>query len=108
MGTSASSAGPGGRVPLVPPWVPDVAPTAPQAAAPAQTVPSVTVPPAQALAPLGRFRGARANLGRFVATGSQQDLRRGLGHYVRSGSGGAVQATRRMGGTVRNAGVLYG
>ena len=34
-------------------------------------------------------------------------MRRGLGHYVRRGYGGARTATQRMGGTVRTAGVLY-
>jgi hypothetical protein len=35
-------------------------------------------------------------------------MRRGLGHYVRKGYGGAGTAVRRSGGTVSTAGVLYG
>jgi hypothetical protein len=35
-------------------------------------------------------------------------MRRGLGHYVRKGLGGAGIAARRFGGTVSTAGTLYG
>jgi hypothetical protein len=35
-------------------------------------------------------------------------LRRGLGHYVRSGYGGSATAARRFGGTARTAGALGG
>ncbi|HEX8442507.1 MAG TPA: Qat anti-phage system associated protein QatB [Allosphingosinicella sp.] len=35
-------------------------------------------------------------------------MRRGFGHYVRSGYGGSATATRRMGGTAATAGALGG
>lgn len=35
-------------------------------------------------------------------------MRRGLGHYVRTGYGGSGTATRRMGGTASTAGALHG
>lgn len=104
MGTSASSRGPGGGVPLIPPWVdpalgaPVSAPAAP-ASAPAASV---------ALAPARRFQPARRSLGGFGRTGSENDLKRGLGHYSRTGQGGAASATSRMAGTARTAGGLYG
>jgi hypothetical protein len=94
MGTSSSSKGPGSGVPIVPPWV-----DPPQDGAP-------PFPPPE-LAPPGRFRPARTALGRFGGSGSQRDLRRGLGHYSRSGMGGAATAARRMAGSSRAAGVLY-
>jgi hypothetical protein len=34
-------------------------------------------------------------------------MRRGLGHYINKGMGGAATAARRMGGTSRTAGALY-
>lgn len=60
------------------------------------------------MAPPRRFQQARTNLGRFARSGSQDDLRRGLGHYSRSGLGGSSTAARRMGGTAQRAGGLYG
>ena len=112
MGTSASSPGPEGGVPLVPPWVPEpeiepaVIPDGDQG--PEIEVPGVPSPAPPLLAPPGRFRGARINLGQFAGSGSQGGLRRGLGHYVRTGLGGSRNASRRMGSTARKAGALYG
>ena len=116
MGTSKSSTGPGPGVPLVPPWVP--APAAPadgdggddtggpdQQAQPAQ--PTLAPQPVP-IAPAARFGTARTSLGSFARTGSSDDMRSGLGHYVRKGYGGAATAARRMGGTARTAGTLYG
>jgi hypothetical protein len=48
------------------------------------------------------------NLGAYGRTGAEEALRRGLGHYARSGLGGATAAASRMGGTARTAGGLYG
>jgi hypothetical protein len=126
VGTSQSSKGPPGGVPMVPPWVPDAAPppappapdsqnnqpgaTGPApAAAPALTnaVP-VTASAVSPIAPAARFRGARRSMGSFARSGDARDMRRGLGHYVRGGYGGAGTAARRFGGTVSTAGGLYG
>ncbi len=116
MGTSKSSTGPGPGVPLVPPWVP--APAAPvdgdggddtggpdQQAQPDQPAPAPQPVP---IAPAARFGPARTSLGSFARTGSSDDMRSGLGHYVRKGYGGAATAARRMGCTARTAGTLYG
>lgn len=109
MGMSKSGTGPGAGVPLVPPWVPDAAPPAPPPAdvdpQPARPAPAPQPVP---IAPTARFGPARASLGSFARTGSSEDMRRGLGHYVRKGYGGAATAARRMGGTARTAGALYG
>lgn len=111
MGTSQSSGGPGGGVPMVPPWTPappagdtpadeggQAEPSEPSAAPPTpQPVP---------LAPAGRFRGTRLKLGKYASSGDARDLRRSLKNYVRSGYGGSGTATRRFGGTAATAGAL--
>jgi hypothetical protein len=129
MGTSASSKGPGGGVPLVPPWVPPIPPQpAPdgEAAAPEGSdgpdgqngadgqVPSqnqlAPQEPAQpsALAPAHRFTGARLNFGKFAQGGKQRDLRRALRAYVRKGYSGRTNAVQRFGGTAATANALFG
>jgi hypothetical protein len=45
-------------------------------------------------------------MGNFARSGDTHDLRRGLGHYVRSGYGGSNTATRRFGSTAQTAGSL--
>lgn len=128
MGTSQSSDGPGPGVPMVPPWTPaapqDPVPPAPPPPgeppeAPPDTPPPDGVPPLPALppapppvirppplAPEKRFGGTRSSLGNFARSGDGRDLRRGLGHYVRSGYGGSNIATGRFGGTAQTAGSL--
>lgn len=127
MGTSASSKGPGRGVPMVPPWVPDLAAPAPapQPAPgttpaappnppnPQQPAPNPTSPPQQPagiarLAPAGRFLGARLNLGKFASGGNARDMRRGVRDYVRQGYGGRATTVRRFGGTASTADVLHG
>ncbi len=117
MGTSASSRGAPSGVPFVPPWVPDAPPADGQdggegdagdqqtpEAQPAPAAPPLPVP----LAPPGRFGPSRISLGKYARSGSSDEMRRGLGHYVGKGLGGAGTATRRFGGTVSTAGTLYG
>lgn len=127
MGTSQSSDGPGPGVPMVPPWTPaapqdpvppphplneppDMAPEGlspgelPQIPAPAAAPPPGLQP--SPIAPEKRFGGVRSSLGSFARSGDGRDLRRGLGHYVRSGYGGSNVATMRFGGTAQTAGSL--
>jgi hypothetical protein len=116
MGTSQSSGGPGGGVPLVPPWVPPAggdAPAqdgAPPAAGEPGVPPSGTTPvtPGAVAAPAGRFTGARRNLGDFARSGTRESLGRSLGHYVRNGYGGSATTSRRFGGTAVAASSLHG
>src|SRR5437763_5812 len=105
MGTSRSSPGAPGGVPLVPPWVPPAlppepsdndpgaAPPDPAAPAPPRSLPLASVP----LAAPGRFGPARTSLGRFAGSGARRDMQRGLGHYVHKGLGGSQIAARRAG-----------
>ena len=123
MGTSQSSGGPGSGVPMVPSWTPDPPAADPPAGAPPAgdddaspgeasgerpTAPAATPPRPVPIAPTARFVGARRSLGEFSRTGDARDLRRGLGHYVRSGYGGSPTATQRFGGTAATAGALGG
>lgn len=117
MGTSQSSEGPGSGVSMVPPWTPDPptaevsgngtedgdAPVDNGAAAP-QFPPPATAP----VAPPARFLGVRRALGDFARSGDGRDMRRSIGHYVRTGYGGSATATRRFGGTAATAGALDG
>jgi hypothetical protein len=117
MGTSGSSKGSPGNVPMVPPWVPPVPPPAPGNASPpgtpsqpdqaAQPPASAPTPAAVPIASARRFVSARRSAGSFAKSGSARDLKRAMGHYVQKGYGGAHTAARRFGGTVRNAGSLY-
>ncbi len=108
---------------MVPPWVPPLPPLLPplppeappdpppdeNPALPAQDVPQpLPPPPPNQLSPPRRFSATRTSLGHFARSGARNDLRRGLGHYSRTGLGGSTAATRRMGGTVVTAGGLYG
>lgn len=106
MGTSTSSSGPRSNVSLDPPWLDGIGGAAgggdggndggndggppPQ---PSQNGPQPAQPQT---APSRRFAGAKRNLGNFARTGSRDSLGRGIGHYSRTGMGGAAQAARRM------------
>jgi hypothetical protein len=128
MGTSSSSKGPGGGVPMVPPWVPSSPPAAPPApespnqddgssgeggdekAAPSslQVKGAPAGQPPLRQAPPRRFVNARRSLGSFAHSGDSVEMRRGVGHYIRGGYGGGSQAVRRFGGTASTAGAIYG
>jgi hypothetical protein len=117
MGTSQSSSGAPPGVALVPAWVPEASPAdgddGDDGNAPVQEAPDRQNNPAAPwqpvpIAPSGRFGPARTGLGRYARSGSSDEMRRGLGHYVGKGLGGAGMAVRRLGGTARTAGALYG
>jgi hypothetical protein len=99
-------------VPLVPSWVlPVDAPTEepPEKPEDPEDAEEDKKPaPGPALAPSKRFLAARLNLGKFADSGSKSSLASGLGHYVRSGLGGASTAAQRLAGTARVAGRLFG
>lgn len=69
------------------------------------------MPPGQPPEPSqpGRWRGVRTSLGKFAGGGEDRGrhLRRGLGHYSRSGMGGSGNAARRMGGSATAASALH-
>jgi hypothetical protein len=126
MGTSSSSKGSPGNVPMVPPWVAPVPPLPPQPNAPSEAAspdaapggpplevtnvpvadPALSLPPIR-MAPARRFAAARSSAASFAASGSARDLKRSMHHYVQKGYGGAQTATQRFGGTANSAGALY-
>ena len=112
MGTSGSSTGPGSGVHLIPPWVsdPEIQPSTEPGddQQPDEDTPETLPEASPQIAPMGRFRGARTELGDFARSNSDYSLRQGVGHYVRTGLGGSRNASRRMAGTARRAGALYG
>lgn len=121
MGTSGSSKGSPGNVPIVPPWVPPVPAAAPEGASPPDgATPGPPVAPGQQPAPIAptvpapspiasarRFVAARRSAGSFAETGNDRDLKRSMRHYVQKGYGGSRTAASRFGGTIQNAGSLY-
>jgi len=106
MGTSSSSSGSPSGTPMVPPWAPDLVPPSGAGSGDEHGAPPEGDASDQE-APHGRFQGARRSLGRFAGTGSPDDMRKGVGHYLRKGLGGGTTALRRFGGTVRTAGKLF-
>lgn len=114
MGTSTSSTGPAGGVPLVPPWappppalLPDAPPeeTATEPPVPDQAAAAVDQPElGQAI--VGRFGPARRALGDYGRTGASDSLRRGVGNYVSKGYSGARTTSSRFSGTATTAGAL--
>ena len=119
MGTSGRSDGPNPGTPLVPSWLDEV-PAGPPPALPSEPPPGGELPisqlpapppgplppgPPRPLPPLppppppDRFRAARSNFSRFAGSGGsdRRSLRRAARDYVRSGTGGSRNATRRMG-----------
>ncbi|MEX0981366.1 MAG: Qat anti-phage system associated protein QatB [Bacteroidales bacterium] len=109
MGTSQSSKGAPGNVPLVPPWADD------DEKNPNQSDDSYTgnddkapSPPKDLpLAPAGRFKGARTNINSFAKNGETDKLRRGVGQYIKTGYGGSKTAAKRLSRTINTAGVLF-
>jgi hypothetical protein len=104
---------PPGVPPLPPPLVPSAPPVPPNIEPPELEVKQGPIPSASPflvaqLAPPRRFMAARTSLGRFAKSASSDELRRGLGHYTKTGLGGSRAATQRMGRTVSTAGGLYG
>lgn len=89
MGTSTSSKGANNRSPLVPPWA-DVDGRGPGP----KPEPN-------------RFQGFRTSLGRFVATGNGDDLRKGLRAYARTSTGGAANGPRRFGAMAQAGSALF-
>lgn len=89
MGTSASSKGSGKDQPLVPPWADDQ--------------PEAPVP-----LPLPkRFQAFRTSFGKYLKSGDASELRRSLGHFARTSTGGSSVGPRRFGPVYTAGGSLY-
>ena len=101
MGTSASHSGPKSGVSLDPPWLNDIpieqSPTAP-------LIPQPIIPP---IAPPARYKDARRSLTDYVKSGNKESLTRSLGHYSKTGMGGARKVADRMQTSTRVAVGIY-
>lgn len=112
MGTSGSFGGPTSATPLVPTWLDSDPVPAPGDAAPPESTapvegttgdgssPASPAPPVASPAPAPhRFSAARGNLSRYAGSGARDraSLGRAIAGYVSTASGGAHNATRRMG-----------
>ncbi len=89
MGTSASAKGGGKDQPMVPPWADDQ--------------PGAALPKG----PEKRFQSFRTAFGKHLRTGEERYLRRALGHYARTTTGGNSVAARRFGNFYAASGELY-
>lgn len=104
MGTSASHSGPKSGVSFDPPWLDDIDnPDAP--ASPTEEPQQASAVPQYA--PSARFRSARRSMGDFIRSGSRDSLTRSLGHYSRTGMGGAQNVAKRMRHSTSVASKLY-
>lgn len=115
MGTSASSNGPNSGVPFDPPWLDDIKIPQDESQSDSQnedtddsqdnqTNQQIQLP----VAPPRRFRDARRSLGDYARSGDQESLRKAIGHYSKTGMGGAQTAARRMRVSTRSATALFG
>jgi len=111
MGTSSSSTGPGKGVPFDPPWLDLIVVPQPSTGSPEPDhvgdLPHETnVPDSQEkqattqlpckLATTRRFADARRYLGDFARTSNRDSFRKAVGHYSRTGMGGATNLAKRM------------
>lgn len=103
MGTSASSNGPCSGVALDPPWLDDIDIDEQNQHEMTQSekdsqenIVSAEEPKDSVVAPRRRFASARRNLGEYVRSGLRDSLRKGLGHYAKTGMGGAKSLSQRM------------
>jgi hypothetical protein len=111
MGTSQSSKGAPGNVPLVPPWADDdnnnKKPDQSNDKNSGDNDNALSPPKDVPIAPVGRFRAARTNINSFAKNGDTNKLRKGVGHYIKTGYGGSKTATKRLSRTINTAGVLF-
>lgn len=102
MGTSASSRGPSSGVSLDPEWLDDIElPGQENIHSEDQNSNQFDENEADDIgkldiAPKFRFAGARRGLGEYVRSGSKESLKKSLGHYSKTGMGGAKNLSKRM------------
>lgn len=118
MGTSSPANVPNNATPLVPTWIDDPTPLPLPAdqpdtdtGEPSQSQPDDTQPLRphipEPLIPQ-RFTSPRRGFSNYLRIGDSRNLGRSLGNYVRSGTGGASNAVRRMGSAPSVAGQTLG
>ncbi len=113
MGTSASSNGPGSGISLDPAWLDDIDFNGADSLGEGQTDDNSSDVSQDSLntlniAPRGRFSSARRDMREYVRSGSSDSLRRSLGHYSRTGMGGAKALSHRMRASAKVGSNFYG
>lgn len=113
MGTSASSNGPGSGIPLDPAWLDDIDYNGGDSFGEGQLDENSSDVSQDTLntlkvAPRGRFSSARRNMREYVRSGSSDSLRQSLGHYSRTGMGGAKALSHRMRASAKVGSNFYG
>jgi len=117
MGTSTSSKGPESGVPFDPPWLDNAGgndgtdqddnensdETDSDKNPGDSSIPGKKPSPNMELAPTGRFKNARTSLGKYAKEGDNAYLRKALGHYSKTGMGGASRLANRMQKTTKTA-----
>ena len=108
MGTSTSSMGPGAGVSLDPEWLDDIelpnqentqqdGQSDDKGGEDDQSDEKERIDNEKSeLAPKARFANARRGMGEYVRSGSKDSLKRSLGHYSKTGMGGAKNLSKRM------------
>lgn len=108
MGTSASSMGPGAGVSLDPGWLDDIELPNQDNTQPDDQNDDNSENTNQFdgkewdnnekpdMAPKFRFASARRGMGEYVRSGNKDSLRKSLGHYSKTGMGGAKNLSKRM------------
>ncbi|WP_129589358.1 Qat anti-phage system associated protein QatB [Neobittarella massiliensis] len=108
MGTSTSSMGPGAGVSLDPEWLDDIelpnqentqqdGQSDDKGGEDDQSDEKERIDNEKSeLAPKSRFANARRGMGEYVRSGSKDSLKRSLGHYSKTGMGGAKNLSKRM------------
>lgn len=104
MGTSASHNGPKSGVSFDPPWLDDIDNQDVPADPTQNPQPAPVLPP---LAPPARFKSARRSMGDYIRSGSREYLAKSLGHYSRTGMGGARNVANHMRHSASIASKLY-
>ena len=95
MGTSASHTGPGSGISFDPPWLDDIELPNTEATDNANEAEEADNA-AERVSPPRRFQSARSELNHYYRTGSKENLKRALGHYSKTGMGGAKNVASRM------------
>jgi hypothetical protein len=109
MGTSVSHKGAKSGVSFDPPWLDDIdVPNSPPELQPDKKPSKEPASPlAPAVAPPARYGSARRSMSDYVKSGSRDSLRRALGHYSKTGMGGASRVAGRMQSSTRVASGMY-
>lgn len=130
MGTSTSSAGAGAGSPFDPPWLDGAEegiddsnsdtqlPPAGDGASESDANSDSNGEPSEQtsdgfstasdVAPSGRYKEARTQMGRFMRTGDRSEVARAMGSFVRKGLGGTAKAASRMRMSSQAAAALAG